>query len=197
METWIGFVIAGSALAGSPGPATLSLAATGAAFGSRRGLAYMLGILVGMIVVTGIVSTGVLGILLTLPGAAPVAAVAAAAYFVYLAFRIATAAPLSAEAGQRRPPSFAAGMLLSLVNPKGYAAMTALFSGFTLAQGGFVLDIAAKLGLLTMIIGAVDLGWLLAGAALTRLYRDPAANRAINIAFALLLLASAALALAA
>jgi threonine/homoserine/homoserine lactone efflux protein len=87
-------------------------------------------------------------------------------------------------------------MFLSLVNPKGYAAMAALFSGFTLVQGGLVLDGAAKLALLTVIIGAVDLGWLLAGAALTGLYRRPAFNRAINIVFALLLLASVGLAFA-
>src|SRR5579864_4121342 len=43
-----GFALAGFALAGSPGPATLSLAATGAAFGARRGLAYMSGIIIGM-----------------------------------------------------------------------------------------------------------------------------------------------------
>ena len=45
-STWkglLGFVLAGFALAGSPGPATLSLAATGAAFGARRGLGYMTG----------------------------------------------------------------------------------------------------------------------------------------------------------
>src|SRR5438270_3362303 len=45
----LSFVLAGLALAGSPGPATLSLAATGAAFGARRGLGYMIGIIAGMV----------------------------------------------------------------------------------------------------------------------------------------------------
>jgi threonine/homoserine/homoserine lactone efflux protein len=36
MDGVLGFVLAGIALTGSPGPATLSLAASAAAFGARR-----------------------------------------------------------------------------------------------------------------------------------------------------------------
>ena len=38
MEGLTGFILAALALCGSPGPATVSLAATGAAFGPRRSL---------------------------------------------------------------------------------------------------------------------------------------------------------------
>ncbi len=72
MEALPGFLIAALALAGSPGPATLSLAAAGAAFGARRGLAYLAGLTAGMVVVMGIVASGVVGLLLAVPGAAPV-----------------------------------------------------------------------------------------------------------------------------
>ena len=51
MDALPGFLIAAVALAGSPGPAMLSLAATGAAFGARRGFAYLAGIVVGMVAV--------------------------------------------------------------------------------------------------------------------------------------------------
>ena len=39
-----------------------------------------------------------------------------------------------------RPPSFLGGFGLSLVNPKGYAAMAALFSGFVLLRERLALD---------------------------------------------------------
>ena len=42
------FLLAAIALAGSPGPATLSLTATGAAFGARRGAAYLAGMALGV-----------------------------------------------------------------------------------------------------------------------------------------------------
>lgn len=192
MEGLLGFVLAGFALAGSPGPATLSLAATGAAFGARRGLRYMTGIVAGMVAVMGITATGVVGVLLTLPGAAPVVGALAATYFLYLAFRIATAPPLTEASRQRRQPSFAGGVFLSLVNPKGYAAMAALFSGFALTPERPGADVAAKVAVLVTTIVAVNLAWLMAGAALTRCFQEPATNRAINLAFAVLLVASVA-----
>ena len=195
MDGLPGFVLAGLALAGSPGPATLSLAAAGAAFGARRGLAYMAGIVIGMVAVMGIVATGVTGALLALPGAAPIVTVLAAVYFAYLALRIATAPPLSAHTEAHRRPSFAGGVFLSLVNPKGYAAMAALFSGFVLVRGRLDLDAAAKIAVLAAIIVAVNLAWLFSGTALTRFFRDPRTNRAINVAFAVLLLTSVAIAL--
>ena len=91
MDGLLGFLLAGVALAGSPGPATLSLAAAGAAFGVRRALAYMAGLVIGLIAVMGITASGVVGLLLALPGAAPVVTLLAAGYFIYLAFKIATA----------------------------------------------------------------------------------------------------------
>ena len=192
MDGVFGFALAGFALAGSPGPATLSLAATGAAFGARRGLAYMTGIIVGMVAVMTIVASGVIGIVLAVPGATPVVAIVAAVYFVYLALRIATAPPLSDENSQRRQPSFGAGLFLSLVNPKGYAAMAALFSGFMLIPERLALDAVAKILVLVAIITAVNIAWLYAGAALTRFFREPRTNRIINVSFAILLIASLA-----
>lgn len=195
MDVLIGFIIAALALAGSPGPATLSLAATGAAFGSRRGLPYMTGIDIGMAGVIAITASGVVGVLLAVPGATPLVTALAGAYFLYLAWRIATAPPLSESSHEQSPPSFAAGVALSLINPKGYAAMAALFSGFVLVRERLSLDFAAKFAVLAVIIVAVNLAWLTGGAALTRFFREPRTNRIINVTFAVLLIASVAVAL--
>jgi threonine/homoserine/homoserine lactone efflux protein len=115
---------------------------------------------------------------------------AAATYFAYLAFRIATAPPLAENAAHGRQPSFAGGVFLSLVNPKGYAAMAALFSGFVLVRERIELDAALKAVILLAIIAMINVTWLLMGAALTRLFREPRMNRAINVTFAALLVAS-------
>jgi threonine/homoserine/homoserine lactone efflux protein len=194
MDGLPGFLLAALALAGSPGPATLSLAAAGAAFGTRRVAGYFLGILIGMVGVMAIVASGMVGLLLAVPGAAPVVTVLAAVYFVWLAWRIATAPPLTDAAGERRPPSFMGGLGLSLINPKGYAAMAALFSGFVLLPGHLALDVVVKIALLTALIAAVNIAWLWSGALLTRFFRDPRTNRIVNVVFAVLLLISVALA---
>ena len=195
MEGLPGFILAALALCGSPGPATVSLAATGAAFGSLRGLAYMIGIDAGMVVVMAVTAAGVTSLVLAIPGAAPVVAILAALYFIHLAWRIASAPPLSQDAAQGSEPTFAAGVFLSLINPKGYAAMAALFSGFVLIRGRPELDAAFKLAVLTVIVASVNAAWLFAGAALTRFFRESRTSRIINITFAILLVASVGAAL--
>jgi threonine/homoserine/homoserine lactone efflux protein len=192
VEELLGFILAGFALAGSPGPNTLSLAATGAAFGTRRSLWYLTGLVVGMVAVMAITATGVMGVVLALPGARTVISVIAASYFAYLAYQIATAPTLTEDAGKGRPPSFAAGLILSLVNPKAYAAMAALFSGFALIGENILLDSLTKAVVLVAILLAVNTAWLLTGSTLTQLFRHPGTNRAINMVFAVLLIASLA-----
>jgi len=194
-STLVSFVLAGFALAGSPGPATLSLAATGAAFGTRQGLGYLAGLVIGMILVMAIIATGLAGLVLAVPGVAPMVTIAAALYFVYLAIRIATAPPLAADGGGRRRPGFVAGLLLSAVNPKGYAAMAALFSGFVLIRSRLDWDALMKIAVLTAVIVVVNLIWLGSGALLTRYFRDPRTSRMINVSFAILLMVSVAAAL--
>jgi threonine/homoserine/homoserine lactone efflux protein len=194
MDGLPGFLLAALALAGSPGPATLSLAAAGAAFGTRRVAGYFLGILIGMVGVMAIVASGTVGLLLAVPGATPFVTGLAALYFMWLAWRIATAPLLTDTAGERRPPNFIGGLGLSLINPKGYAAMAALFSGFVLLRSSVALDVALKIALLTILIASVNVAWLLTGALLTRFFRDPRTNRIVNVSFAVLLLASVVLA---
>jgi len=195
MEGLPGFLLASIALAGSPGPATLSLAAAGAAFGARRVVGYLAGIVVGMIAVMIITASGVVGLLLALPGATPLVTAAAAGYFLWLAWRIAMAPPLAESATERRAPRFAGGLGLSLINPKGYAAMAALFSGFVLVHEHLPLDIMLKIAVLTLLIIVINVVWLISGAMLTRFFRDPRTNRIVNVAFAIALLVSVVAAL--
>ncbi len=69
-----------------------------------------------------------------------------------------------------------------------------LFSGFALSANRPDLDVSLKVLILLAIMGVVNVSWLALGSALTRSFRRPVMSRAINIAFAVLLLASAAFA---
>jgi threonine/homoserine/homoserine lactone efflux protein len=195
MTAVLSFLLSALALTGSPGPNTLSVAAVGASFGRSRGFAYMLGLNVGMVGVIAIVATGVAAAVFAVPGLAPVVTALAVAYFLYLAYRIATAPPLATASASVRPPRWYEGAGLSLVNPKAYAAMAAVFSGHVLVADSPVADALVKTALLLPLICAVNLAWLLIGAAITRRLQDPAAARRINAVFAALLLISVALTL--
>lgn len=192
MDALGGFLLAALALTGSPGPNTLSIAAVSAAFGRWSGLCYMAGLMLGMVLVIAVVSSGLSGFLLALPGAAPAITALAAAYFLYLAYRIATAPPLGGGPDVRQPPKWFAGTFQSLVNPKAYAAMAALFSGFILVAGDPVQDALVKSGVVLMTLLSVNICWLFAGSALTGVMRDPRSSRIVNVVFAILLLVSVA-----
>jgi len=189
-ESLVAFVIAAFALTGSPGPATLGLSAAAAAFGMRRSLALMTGIIAGVLVVFAAAAAGLTGLILAQPMLGPIVKAASVLYMLWLAWSIASAPPLDGGVSGDAP-SFWGGIFLGVGNPKAYAAMAALSSGFALSIDGRT-DAALKAAILLLVMIVVDLAWLLAGSALARAMRNQGWSRAINILFALALLASVA-----
>ena len=190
LASLVALLFASAALMGSPGPATLSLAAIGAAFGAGRGLPYLAGIVLGTAGVLLIVASGLTAAVLAMPALANVITFVAAAYIVYLAWRIATAPPLKQGDTQARAPSFAAGFLLAIANPKAYAAIGAVYSGNTLVEGDVFADAALKILFLAGMILVINSMWLVFGSLVSRFLRDPRWSRVANITFAALLLVS-------
>ncbi len=191
-ENTLLLLLAAFPLMGSPGPATLSLAATGSTFGLQRSLPYLGGIVAGTTGVLLMIAAGIGTVLFAIPGLAPVIVVLAACYILYLAYRIATA-PVLAEAQRDRPaPSLLGGFLLAIANPKAFAAIGAVFAGIVVVPGQPVADAAWKIGVLFGVILVVNTAWLMLGASFSRLLRHPRAGRAANIAFAVLLVISVA-----
>src|SRR3954467_2792676 len=101
-DALLALILAGLVLAGSPAPNTMSLAAAGAPLGARRSILYMIGLAIGMLGVMIIVASGVVAMLLAVPGIAPVATIAALLYFVYLASTIPPPPPLTHAPAQPR-----------------------------------------------------------------------------------------------
>lgn len=190
MEPLTDLIFASLALMGSPGPATISLAATGAAFGFGRGVHYLLGINVGTTCVLVTIALGVTGLVLAIPGVTPVLVTLAALYILYLAYKIATAPPVSAQSGSGAAPRLWNGPLLALANPKAYAAIGAVFSGFTLIEDQPTSDALFKVAVLTCMIFAINSVWLGVGASLAQVFRSPGASRVVNLGFSALLVVS-------
>ncbi|CCV05087.1 conserved membrane hypothetical protein [Mesorhizobium metallidurans STM 2683] len=192
-ELWqrlLTLVLASAVVMGSPGPATISVTAVGAAFGLRDSLRYASGVTLGTIAVLLVVATGVMVMLASVPKLAPLLAAASAAYILYLAFKIATAPPVAARTDGAALPTFLGGFLLAVANPKAYVAIAAVFAGTPSSD----LDARLKLAVLALMIVAIHVLWLLAGAAFARFLRKPRASRIINLIFAATLVLTTALA---
>ena len=186
----LALILVGFALMGSPGPASLSLAAVGAAYDIRTARSYLFGVTFGaMLVVVG-VAAGVFAAIIAIPLAAEVLTVIATAYLGYLAFKIATAPPIGDPASPTDVPGFMTGLILNLANPKAYAAFAAIFSGFQLIPQSPVQSTYLQVLVCFAILCIVNPAWLYAGNALRHTLRNEKTSRRVNVGFAVLLVAS-------
>jgi len=196
VPAFVSLILASLVVMGSPGPSTMSVTAVGAAFGFRRSLPYLAGIVLGTTAVLMAVAAGVVAMLMSLPRLAPFLVAASAAYILYLAFRIATAPPLSRPDQAASAPSFVGGFLLGVANPKAYLAIAAVFAGTTLAVESRVIEAMLKTAVLTIMIVVIHLCWLTAGVSLSRLLRHPVSSRIVNLLFAAILIITTIIAIA-
>ena len=185
-QSLLTLVVEALVVMGSPGPSTMAVTATGAAFGVRQSLGFVGGAIAGTIVVLLAVATGIVALLTSIPGLELVLALASTIYILYLAWKIARAPPLS---GQRDAPAPlpVTGVLLAIVNPKAWLAIAAVFAASTLVDLSDVADALVKIAVLATMIFVIHLLWLLAGASLAGFLSDPIRSRIANIVFGLLL----------
>jgi threonine/homoserine/homoserine lactone efflux protein len=187
-------VVTSLAIMGSPGPATISLTAAGSVHGVRRSLGYLAGIIAGTLIVLVSVATGITATLLAVPALRSLLIAVSAVYILRLAYQLATAPPLAARSADAGVPTPAGGALLGIANPKAWVAIAAVFASGHLASGA-AGDAAAKLAVLAVMILVINTSWLIAGASLAPLLRDPRRARIVNAGLALVLVAATALAL--
>jgi threonine/homoserine/homoserine lactone efflux protein len=188
-------VLTSLAIMGSPGPATISLVAAGSSYGLRRSLAYLVGIVAGTALVLVAVATGITAALLAVPAARAVLLAVSAVYILWLAYHVATAPPLAAQTVASEAPSLAGGTLLGVANPKAWVAIAAVFASSHLA-GSATADAGAKVAILIPMIVLINGAWLVGGAALAPLLRDPHRSRIANVTMAVVLVVATALAVA-
>ena len=174
----------------TPGPNNLMLLASGVNFGLRRSAPHVAGVTLGVVFMVLLLGAGVAEATAQAPEVALALRGVSLLYMLWLAWRIATAAPPDPEtaACAGRPLTFLQAAAFQWVNPKAWVmALTAL--------GAYALDAGAA-GVLTvagafLLVGPpCNLLWVAAGARLRRLVARPQALRRVNVALALLLLAS-------
>ena len=186
------FVVAATALLGSPGPGIAALLAVGKSQGWSGGLRYFTGLQVGLAAALVICGAGLVSLLTAYPGVTHVMVTAATIYLVYLAYAIAKS-PVGTDQPDR-PASYSpvAGALLGVTNPKAYLAVTSLLaSPLQLTVRGST-NVALKMALCMAVIIVVDIVWLWIGVAVGRVKLTSFAERVMNVAMgATILIATA------
>ena len=186
IEAIITLTVASGILLGSPGPATLSLAAVGATFGVRVGTPYLAGILMGLFCAMMGAVFGIAAIFTQWPQAEKIVQLLGASYLMYVAYRIATAPVLGdSDFAKHKAPGLRDGFVLNLLNPKAYAAFFVLFSQFLLPLKELSTQYMATSLIVFSVAVIVDSIWLAIGSGIRSIFANPRSARATRILFAL------------
>ena len=172
----------------TPGPNNLMLMASGANFGFIRSIPHMLGISIGFMVMLFAVGAGLVQIFDRFPVIYDLLKIASVIYMLWLAWKIANAAPITKNAQAGAPMTFLQAAAFQWVNPKAWAmALTAI----TVYVGDASL---LWLGVGALIFAVVNLPsvsmWTFAGQQMQRFLTNPRRLRAYNWTMAALLIAS-------
>ncbi|WP_299685671.1 LysE family translocator [uncultured Tateyamaria sp.] len=172
----------------TPGPNNLMLMASGANFGFRRSIPHMLGIGCGFVLMVMLVGAGLAQIFVAYPASHTLLKTASVAYLLYLAWKIATAAPATAQAATGRPMTFLQAAAFQWVNPKAWTMALTAVTVYSPGTGLWAIALVA------LIFGAINLpsvsSWTLLGQGMARLLTSRARLRAFNWTMAALLVAS-------
>jgi threonine/homoserine/homoserine lactone efflux protein len=172
----------------TPGPNNLMLMASGANFGFRRSMPHMLGVAIGFAAMVFLVGVGLVGLFQTEPRAALVLKLVSIAYMLWLAWKIAHAAPPEEKAAGGTPLTFLQAAAFQWVNPKAWAMALTAVSVHAPDRS------LASVALVAAIFGAINLPsvgvWVLMGQQVRRFLTGPGRLRAFNITMAVLLVLS-------
>ena len=185
LSALIGFAFATSI---TPGPNNMMLLASGANFGLRRTVPHMLGISLGHAFMVFLVGIGLAQIFHRYPQADLILKIAATIYMLWLAWKIANAAPPREGEAKGRPFTFAQAAAFQWVNPKAWAmaltAVTVYAPSDTVGGMALVAGVFAAVNLPSVSV------WAATGQVVRRWLTTRQRLRAFNIGMAVLLVAS-------
>ncbi|QUJ75871.1 LysE family translocator [Sulfitobacter albidus] len=172
----------------TPGPNNLMLMASGANFGFSRTIPHMAGISVGFAVMMIGVGLGLVQLFDRVPVIYDVLKIVSVLYMLWLAWKIANAAPVTRTAEAGRPMTFLQAAAFQWVNPKAWAMALTAITAYVGDSGAGWLILGALL-FATVNLPSVSI-WTVAGQQLQRILTNPRRLRAYNWTMAILLIAS-------
>lgn len=183
----LAFTLVGSI---APGPVCVVTVSSAARAGLTRAMPYVLGASLGYALLVWLLGIGVLGSLQQSPLLLRVLAWGGAGYLLYLAWRIAVAAPGLPHAEGTSVPGFWAGALAQWLNPKAWLFSLSGISMFVTTEAQ-PLTIFCILSLVVCLFGVSC--WALLGHLLGGRLPGARAMRLFNLFMALLLVLSVVL----
>jgi threonine/homoserine/homoserine lactone efflux protein len=184
----VAFLVFAVVAAVTPGPSNIMLTAAGAQAGVLGGLPCLLGVTTGMGLMMFVVPLGLGSVVLRHPAVLTALHWGGAAFLLWLAWKIASAAPRIDPTPTRRPVGYLGATMFQWVNPKSWLVAASAAATFLSADAGSPVGQAASLGGL-FAVAALPSGfvWLAFGAGVQRLLHTRRRLRIFNVTMGALL----------
>ena len=188
VEPFIPFLLFVLALYATPGPATISIIASGATFGFKKTIAYIFGIVTGLVIIFIMVALGLGLIFQQYPTVHSIFKWVSLLYIFYLAYKIANASSITANNNQQL--GYLQGVPLSLLNPKAYFAVIATVTQFTKQGAGYYESFITLIIWIVVLATTINFIWAYIGEVVGKNLIASGFSSKINIVFAVLLIGS-------
>jgi threonine/homoserine/homoserine lactone efflux protein len=175
----------------TPGPNNTMVLASGLNFGVQRSVPHMLGIGFGFTLMVFLVGLGLGNVFNAYPAIYTALKYAGGAYMLWLAWKIAVSGPMGEAKAGGAPITFFQAALFQWVNPKAW--IMAVTANATYSVLGYpIVSALIVAGCFAVSSIPSNLVWIMFGAGLRQILRDPKTLRVFNVAMAVLLVASLA-----
>lgn len=184
-----------ASMSATPGPNNLMVTASAVNFGFRRTLPHMLGVAVGFPIMLVAIGLGFGAVLISHPTLHTVLKCIGIGYLLFLAWKIATAAPSSTPsaataASSRRPLTFLQAALFQWINPKAWIMAVGAIGTYTVTDVN-PCEQAVFMALIFALVAFPCVAfWGASGQALTHVLNSPRVLRFFNLGMAALLVIS-------
>jgi threonine/homoserine/homoserine lactone efflux protein len=114
---------------GTPGPANMVLLSTGAKYGLKKAIPFVLGVIFGKQLIIWPIGFGLIGVISNVPMVFALLKILSAAYILWLSYKIANLR-LDIKDLSGTPPGFFAGLIVHPLNPKAWGMVITGYTSF-------------------------------------------------------------------
>ena len=114
---------------GTPGPANMVLLSTGAKYGLKKAIPFVLGVIFGKQLIIWPIGFGLIGVISNMPMVFAFLKILSAAYILWLSYKIANLR-LDIKDLPGTPPGFFAGLIVHPLNPKAWGMVITGYTSF-------------------------------------------------------------------
>lgn len=172
----------------TPGPATISLVASGASYGFKNSVPYVWGLILGISVTLTVSSFGLVYVITQNEVLFTIFKYLSLGYMLYLVYKIWNTGEVNTKSSKTL--TFRDGLILNSINPKAYIGAFAILTQFVNSEAKPLQNEFIVSAVILLLVASIDFAFCYLGEVVFRLITKKENIAKVNKAMAVLLLIS-------